>query len=170
MHQEIAKWEIIIWRQFLCIFLIKSGGARGGSSGWPRGLKFFLVSYMTYSNGKMHRANSNLKMLTFWTPLADVSGNAAPDVDCFFCVVDAGELLKKSLQIHHENTGNLDLLYIHSQSNSKVKNANEVYSFFGKKWFSDYWKNVKVHLHFSPFWWGLHIKLIGASYCWRNSE
>ena len=45
------------------------GVASGNSSRPPRELKFFLVSPMTYSNGKMQRANSNSKILFFWTPL-----------------------------------------------------------------------------------------------------
>ena len=45
------------------------GVASGNSSRQPRELKFFLVSPMTYSNGKKQRANSNSNILFFWTPL-----------------------------------------------------------------------------------------------------
>ena len=41
---------------FLCIFgsfEAKNGHSSGNSSRPPRELKFFLVSHMTYSNGKM---------------------------------------------------------------------------------------------------------------------
>ena len=45
------------------------GGASGNSSRPPRELKILLVSPMTYSNEKMQSANSNSKILYFWTPL-----------------------------------------------------------------------------------------------------
>ena len=48
------------------------GVASGNSSRPPRELNFFLVSPMTYSNGKMQRANSNSKILFFWTPLLNI--------------------------------------------------------------------------------------------------
>ena len=69
---NVEKWVFVIIFNFLCIFknfLCKKYDASGRSSLAPRELNFFLVSYMTYWNGKILWANSNSKILYFWPPL-----------------------------------------------------------------------------------------------------
>ena len=72
---EFWPFPLYFW-----LFWGQNGHSSGNSSRPPRELKFFLVSHMTYSNGKMLWANSNSKILFFWTPLARHSVLIEPQV------------------------------------------------------------------------------------------